>query len=169
MLQEILESLKAIVTTRNRIVTCPIEPVEIPGITAANALEIGDCMGTPFKIQVPKSGIIISSLMLDLDDEGVEINLELFKDDITVIGDDNAWAPTDADLLHFVAEIAFASFDDHINNQTSEVKRIDKAYSIKDGVFTIQAVTRGEPNIAAGSMPKVQLHILSTDYTFVEV
>jgi len=145
------------------IISVPEYPIEIPGITPADALDIGDCMGLLIPLTVPKRGIIYSATLWDLDDEGLQIDLEVFKEPIVQIANDAPWSPTDTDMLKFVTEIAFFAFDDHINSQTSEVKNIGKAYTAPDGKFWIQAVARGASNIAAGSSPRFQLHILPLD------
>lgn len=147
----------------DKIVSCPATPGQIPGIVAANAFDANDCFGIVFELEVPKSGEIRSATFFDLDDEGSQIDLEIFMGQIPIIASDAAWAPVDADLLKFLTEIAFVSFDDHINNQTSEVTNIGKAYNAPAGKFWIQAVCRFTPTIAAGSMPKFQLQILTDD------
>ncbi len=170
-LESIVSSLKTLTTALKegaRIVSCPSVPLEIPGITAADALDAGDCMGTIMKLKVPKQGIIYSATLWDLDDEGSAIYLEIFKHIIVQIANDAAWAPTDSDLLHFVTELSFIAFTDHTDNQTSELTNIGKAYTAPEGLFYIQAKTGGTPNIAAGSMPRIQLQILSGDPEFKE-
>ncbi len=158
---EIEEAIREIKTSR--IVCCPESPSEIPGITAADAFDAGDCLGTIVTMQVPKSGIIYSATFFDLDDEGSQVDLEIFKAPIAQIASDAAWAPTDAEIIKFVTELAFFSFDDHGSCQTSELLNIGKAYVAPDGKFYVQAVCRGTPTIAAGASPRFQLQILSTE------
>ncbi len=167
-ISEIGEVVSAIKYKVSKIVSCPRIPLSIPGIVAANALDANDCFGTVFEIFVPHSGIIYSATLWDLDDEGSQVDLEIFKQDITHTASDAVWSPTDTDMLAFVAELAFVSFDDHINSRTSELTNIGKAYTAPSGRFYIQAVTRSTPNIAAGSMPRVQLHILPDDPNWKE-
>ncbi|MDD5703879.1 MAG: hypothetical protein PHU23_17735 [Dehalococcoidales bacterium] len=152
----------------SKIVSCPIRPVMIPGITAGDAFDANDCFGTIVKLPVPKRGIIYSATFYDIDDEGSQVDLEVFNGSITQIASDAAWAPSTTDILRFVTEIAFFAFDDHINCQTSELLNIGKAYIAPDGVFYIQAVCRGTPTIAAGASPKFKLGILSLDPDFME-
>src|SRR3990167_3863753 len=59
-------------------VSCPLQPFEIPGITAADAFDANDCFGTVFKIRVPKAGIIQSATFWDMDDEGTQIDFMVF-------------------------------------------------------------------------------------------
>ncbi len=165
--QGIRDAVEALKTTG--IVSCPLNPLEIPGITAADALDAGDAIGSIMEIAVPKHGVIISATYWDLDDEGTQLDLEVFNLGITQIASDAVWAPSDIDMLKFVTEIAFFTFDDHINSQTSDVKNIGKAYTATDGMLRIQAVDRSTKNIAAGQMPRIQLQIQSYDPDFQEV
>ena len=160
---ELLEQIKRLVFATKTIVSCPVVPMEIPGITAATELDAGDTLGTVMTLKVPKSGIIYSATFFDLDDDGIQVDLEIFKRKIADVAFDAAYAPSDAEMLHFLTEIAFFSFDDHINSQTSRVKGLNEAYTVPDGLFYIQGVTRGLSNIAANAMPRFQLQILSFD------
>ena len=148
---------------QDRIYSCPELPIEIPGITPADALDANDCMGVQFPLKVPKRGIIYSATMWDLDDEGLQVDLEIFKEPIVQAANDAAFAPTDQDIMGFVTELNFVAFDDHGSCQTSEIKNIGKAYTAPKGIFWIQAVTRGAHNIAQAAMPRIQLHILPLD------
>lgn len=164
MLKYIFDRLKEVVEGVSPVVvSCPTDPVEILGITAADALDAGDAMGNFVKLRVPKSGIIYSATFWDMDDEGTQVDLEIFKQEITQIASDGAWAPPDVELLRFVTELAFVSFDDHGGARTSELTNIGKAYTAPEGYFWIQAVTRSTPTIAAGNMPKFQLQIIPGD------
>ncbi len=153
-------NMEGILYTIGKVVACPANPMEIPGITAADALDANDCMGTLMKVPVPKAGVIYSATFWDMDDEGTEVDLEIFNNAITEIANDAAWAPTDEDLLSFVTELAFAAFDDHGTARTSELTNIGKAYTAPSGFFWIKAVTRSTPTIAAGNMPRFQLQII---------
>lgn len=164
-LESIEEAIKA--QTIGKIISCPDNPIDIPGIAAADALDAGDAFGTIFTIKVPKSGIIYSATFWDLDDEGSQVDLEIFKTSFTQIASDAAWTPSDGDMLSFVTELAFVGFDDHINNQTSSLTNIGMAYTAPGGKLYIQAVCRGTPTIAAGSSPRVQLQIISYDPDWV--
>ena len=168
---ETLTQQRAILNTlllSQSIVSCPLVPIKIPGIAPADAFDAGDCFGTIARVAVPKRGIILGGTFWDYDDEGSQVDLELFQESIVQIASDAAWAPTDESLQHFLTELAFYAFDDHINNQTSELVNVNKAYTSPLGSFWIQAVNRGTPTIAAGSEPEFQLQILSLDPEFVE-
>lgn len=150
----------------SEIVSCPDLPKAIPGSDTATALESGDTLGNVFSIKVPKSGIIISATFYDLDDEGSQVDLEIFKQGIADQAVDAAYAPTDAEMLTFLTELSFVDFDDQGTSQTSELTNIGKAYNAPSGLLYFQAVTRATPTIAAGSPPYIQLQILSTDSSF---
>jgi hypothetical protein len=154
------------IVTHERVAVCPPIPVEIPGITAADAFDANDCMGTIVKVAVPKSGIIYSATFYDLDDEGLQTDLEIFNKPIAQTASDAAFAPTDVEILTLVTELNFVAFDDHGTSQTSEIMNIGKAYTAPDGIFYIQAVARGVQNIAAANMPRFQLQIISDDTTW---
>ena len=167
MLEEIVRLIRGGKVGTNT-VSCPSTPAQIQGIVTGNALDAGDVFGNIFELEVPKSGVIQSATFYDFDDEGEQVDLEVFIGRITQIASDASWAPSDIDMLKFRTEIQFFTFDDHINSQTSEVKNIGKAYSAPQGKLFIQAVCRGTPNIAAGSLPRFQLQILSDDPNWKE-
>lgn len=164
---ELLEEIKN--TRESKVVSCPAEPVVIQGITTGGALSAsGDTLGTVTKVAIPKSGVIYSATFYDMDDEGIQTDLEIFKKPIADVVWDAAFAPTDTEMAHFVTELAFFAFDDHGTAQTSELVNIGKAYTAPDGFFYIQAVARGTPNIAANNLPRFQLQILSDDPNYQE-
>jgi len=163
---ELLEQIKNLVFAPKTIVSCPAVPMEIPGITAATELDAGDTLGYVITLAVPKSGVIYSATFFDLDDDGVQIDMEIFKSSIADVAFDALFAPTDDEILNFVTEIQFFAFDDHGSCRTSEVKNIGKAYNAPDGKFYIQHVTRGLSNIALNNMPRFQLQIQSFDPDF---
>jgi hypothetical protein len=164
--ESIEEAIKAIGTTD--IVSCPSFPAAAPGIITGAAYASGDEMGTLLTVRVPRRGVILSATLWDLDDEGLQYDLEIFKASISEAGDNNAWSPGDGDMLNFVTEIAFAGFDDQVNSQTSEVNSIGKAYTAPQGKFYIKIIARGAHNIAAGNEPRLQLQIQSFDPGFRE-
>ncbi len=145
------------------IYACPEVPIQIPGIGTGSAYQTGDCFGTQFAIKVPKQGRLNGAIFFDLDDEGLQTDLEIFSAPIVQVADNSAYAPTDAEILALITELQFFAFDDHGTSQTSEVKNFGKDYVCPSGEFRIQAVARGAQNIAAGNLPKVQLFILSDD------
>ena len=158
----IIHSIKLV----NEPVSCPVHPMVIPGIVTGAISAANDSMGGLAIVKVPKFGTILSATFWDLDYEKTQVDLEIFKDRITELGHDAAWDPSGTDMLNFVTELAFFTFDDHISSATSEITNIGKAYTCPKGYFWIQAVARGTPNIAYGSEPRFQLQILSDDPDF---
>ncbi|KKL26396.1 hypothetical protein LCGC14_2395680, partial [marine sediment metagenome] len=98
-----------------RVVSCPRDPIALLKADTGVTIETGDTLGLVFAIAVPKSGVIYSATFWDLDNEGSQVDLEIFKDKPTQIANDAVWALSAADLPTFVIEIAFVSFDDHID------------------------------------------------------
>ena len=169
-LEDVERALRDIQTTN--IVSCPVSPKVIPGIVAAavyaGTAAIPECLGIQAQLAVPKRGIIVSATFFDLDDEGSQVDLEVFNRLVAQAADNAAWTLSAGDCLYFVTEIAFFAFDDQLASQTSEVKNIGKAYIAPSGYFWIQAITRATPTIAAGAMPRFQLQIQSFDSDFKE-
>ena len=137
--------------------------VTIPGIGTGAAYTSGDAFGTRFTIQVPVSGIIHTALFVDKDDEGIETELVIFNDDFIAVADNAAFAVTDKDLENFIGTIRFVNFQDWTNNQSSTAAALGLTYYAPQRVLYIQAVTRGAPNIAAGSIPVIKLLILADE------
>ncbi len=162
---ELLEEIKKL-TARTKTVSCPIEPMAIPGSDSATALESGDTVGKVFRLAAPPSGEIRSAILFDFDDEGTQVDLMIYKSPIVDVAVDAAYAPTDTEGLNFLTRLPFVVFDDHGAFQTAELTNIGKAYTVRDGFFYIQAVTRSTPTIAAGVPHRIQIQILSDDPTW---
>jgi len=163
---ELLEKLVNAVAIPRPIVSCPSIPVEIGGITLASALGANDAFGNVVVLQVPKYGVIYSATFWDLDYDGLQVDLEVFKRPITQVAWNGAWSVSDTEILDFVTKLAFVSFDSHTLSYTSELTNIGKAYTAPEGKFYIQAVARGASEIAIG-LPKFQLQIISYDPDFI--
>ena len=138
--------------------------IEIPGIGGGAAYGAGDAFGTKFIIDgVPKSGVIHTAIFLDKDDEGIETDLMLFRDDFTATADNDAFAVVDADMEKFIGSVTWVAFKNLGANQVSTAAALGLVYVAPLGRLFCQCVTRGAPNIAAGSEPKIRLLILSDD------
>ncbi len=129
----------------------------IPGITAGAAHAAGDALGTKFIIDTPKSGMLVSANLWDLDDEGLQIDVVLFDDDFTAVADDAAFSLSDADTKKAFYVVKFQAFEDFVNGQMSSVEGIYKSIKLPKGQCWAQAIARGASNVAAGSDPIVQL------------
>ncbi|KKN76443.1 hypothetical protein LCGC14_0369520 [marine sediment metagenome] len=165
--EQIEEAVEDIGTTT--VVDCPLVPVEIPGSNSSGAYTANDAMGTIFEVVVPRRGEIRSAIFFDLDDEGLQTDLEIFKHKPTQIASEAAWALSLADVVKFITELSFVTPDDHNGTQTFQLTNIGMAYTAPEGKLYIQAVTRGTPTIAVGAKPRIQLQIQSFDPDFREV
>lgn len=152
-----------------RVVSCPLIPKALLEADTGVTIETGDTLGLVFAIAVPKSGVIYSATFIDLDAEGSQVDIEIYKRSIADQATDAAYAPDDAEALTFLTELSFVSFDDHGVFQTSEITNIGKAYSVPDGKFYNQGVVRAGQTIAVGKAPRIQYQILSDDPDFQEV
>ena len=159
-IEDIEQAIKALKI--GKIVSCPVIPIGIPGI-GAGAEDANDTFGTLVELKVPKSGTITSATYWDLDDEKTQVDLLIFKHKITQIADNALWQPADAAMLHFVTQLDFVGYEDHVDSATFELPNIGKGYSAPEGKFWVQAVCRGTPTIAAGSAPRFQFQIFPDD------
>ena len=142
------------------------EWIAIPCHTA-DALDADDAMGAMFQIPVPVSGIIQSASLLDRDDEGSQIDVALFTSIFTDAAGDAAFSLSDEDAMLEIIELQFTSWSDNVNNQTSFLENIGKAYRVRSnaknspkGLIYAQAITRATPTIAVGSEPMIRLEIM---------
>ncbi len=138
-----------------------VPPFVVPGITAADALDAGDAMGSVFSVAVPPAGAIVKAQYFDQDDEGISKELWLFRLDVTsgAPASDAAFALTDANLLQVVDVLTFSTFRDATNGQVSMSVDVPCWYATSGGVLWMQLKTTGADNIAAGSMPMLSFTI----------
>ncbi len=132
--------------------------MEVPGITTGAVYAAGEAVGGKFTISVPRSGIITVAMMLDLDDEGKEMELWLFDGDFTATTDNTAFAVTDADLLKLaVPPISLVNFADANVNQVISNTGLALPFEAPLRELWCQCVTRDTPNIASGNIPLIRL------------
>ena len=138
---------------------------KIPGIVTGAAYAAGDAVGIQFGFDVGcPSGVIHTALLFDLDDEGIELYLHLYKRPIVGTADNAAYAPSDAEELSKVGTLDFTTFINSGNNQSSQISSAgiafvcDQSYA---GNLFAQAATNGAPNIAAGNDYWIRLTILA--------
>lgn len=165
-LESIEEAVKAIGTTE--IVSCPLVPIVIPGVTAA-AYTAGDCIGTVFKVKAPKHGVFVSAILFHLSDITTQTDVAIFNHSIASAGDNSAYAPSDDEVINLVGYLAFVSSSDHANSRVFELTNIGKAYSAPEGVLYLQVIDRSSQTLVAANIPKVQVQIQSFDPDFKEV
>jgi len=164
MLQELINAVRGIGTTT--IVSCPKVPGKIPGI-GAGAEGALDALGVGFWLPVPKRGVIVSAMYYDMDFEGTQVNLHIFRDRVTAIADNAAWTLSDADAPSLITTLSFVSYITHAATcYTFDLTNIGKAYACPGGKFWIQASCIAICTIAV--TPKFQLQIQSFDPTFKE-
>ena len=140
--------------------------VTIPSHTA-DALDANDAIGDEGKIRVPVSGMIQSAGLIDRDNEGSQIDVPLFDAIFAGAAGDVAFSLSDLDAQKLIITLKFATFDDNVNNQTSSLENLGKAYRVapmnkgsKVGWMYFQGIARGTPTIAVGSEPMVRVEIL---------
>ncbi len=164
--ESIEEAVNALLTTT--VVACPETPLEIPGI-GLNTYTTLDAFGTQMVLTVPKRGVIVSAIYFDLDFEGLQVNLHIFKHYFVPTAIEATWAPSDADIVKYVTRLSFVAFDSHSTNYTAELTNVGTAYTAPEGKFWIQAQCVGAQDMASlAVMPRFQLQIQSFDPTFKE-
>ncbi len=156
MLKEILEAIEA---QRNKVFSTPYE--NIPGIGTGSVYATGEAFGTKFSFSVPKKGVIQTAMMLDLDDEGIETELWLFRGDFAATTDNDAFAVTDEDLIKLEVVIGITNFANANVNQVGVNNNLGLPYEAPLGRLFCQCVTRGTPNIAAANIPRMALRGIS--------
>jgi hypothetical protein len=138
--------------------------VKVPGITAAAAHHAGDAFGTMITFrdvfrQEKKSGVIVSVLLHDLDDENSQVDVPLFAMPFTATADDAAFAPSDTDNLFCKGTISITTFANWGNNGLGEWNG-SKWMKSEDGNLYTQLITQSTPNIAAGADPWIEIVVI---------
>lgn len=123
----------------------------------------GDAFGDRFSIEVPKSGIIQSVRFFDLDDEGVNMEINLFSAPFTATANNAAFAISDDDLKKLEVSVLVDTFRDFGNNQMGVVDNLGISYWAPERKLWGQWVARGGPTIAAGSEPLFSIRILADE------
>ena len=138
-----------------------IGPMVIPGVGAAVLYTTGDAFGTKFDFAVPKQGVIQGIRFYDVDDEGANMELWIFRDDFTQTADNAAFALSDADLHLVECNILIDTFRDAANNQVGVEDNLGIDFVAAKARLWGQWVTRGGPTIAVGAVPSFVLTIRS--------
>lgn len=141
------------------------DAIVIPGIGTGAGYAAGDAVGT--RLEIPnatrgeaRTGILHGAVLYDLDDEGIELDLVLFRESFTPTADNSPFAVSDADLLKCIGSITFNTFKDFGNNQMSTLSGIGLPFRTVGTSLYLQAVTRGTPNIAAANEYRISLCFL---------
>ena len=136
-----------------------IAPITVPGIVAAVAYAANDQMGSVFSFPVPIHGSILEARFHDLDDEGLNKELWLFKATPTLAADNAAFSIADADNLQVVAVFLFSTWRHGVNNQVGLTSNTPANYVTAAGRLYGAVKTLGVDNIAAGSEPQLSFVI----------
>ena len=158
---------------QTKTVTCPLVPMQVPGITTADALDALDTVGSLFFIATPPSGIIKAARWYDPSDQGSEINVHVFSGKVTLSASDAAWTLNDDDSLRELDTLEFTStsFVDNIANRYARLTDIAIPYSTRIGGLWFGAATpaASTPTYTAPAFPRLQLVILTDDPDWQEV
>lgn len=131
-----------------------------PNVSLASAYQALDALGTVFAFDVPESGVILSAVYYDLDDEGLQVDLLLFDESPRQQVDNGAVSMPDTEVTKAIGRIQFTTFADLAISQFSTVTNVGLAYTAAGGKLWAQAVAQGALNIAAGALPAFRLVIL---------
>lgn len=158
-LQSIRNRLDSTIAVTGKLFSTPY--TEIPGIGTGSVYASGDAFGTKFTFDVPKTGVIETAIILDMDDEGKTVELWLFRRDFTVTTDNDAFAVTDVDLRALEVVISITNYANANVNQVGINNGLSLIYTAPEGLLYGQCVTRDTHNIAAGNIPYIALRLLS--------
>ena len=161
--------IKSLVGIRTHTHDTPM--IAIPAELHGSAYTAGDAMGVQFFVPLPfRSGVLHSAVLVDLDNEGLQIDIVISDRQFqTPIADADAFAPDDVDALKIKKRLQFSTFQAFTigANQRSELDNIGKAMEFKKvgGVYGVwvQAMALGASNIAAGSDPQFYLSWLADE------
>ena len=134
---------------------------QIPEITAADAFDANDAFGLLAVVPVPKAGAIVNAVFHDPDNEGVNKELWIFRRPIVPTLSDAAFTFTDAENGHVIGVITFSTWKTATSGQIGLTPDLPLWYVAPAGNLYLQIKTIGVDNIAAGSMPSIDLTIQS--------
>lgn len=148
-------------------------PVRTPGITisqtptvTAGAYSAGDAVGGLLTFAnaarfTGAGGILTDVLIVDDAGQDVEMELWLFKETFTAISDNDAWAPSEADLENLVAVVNTADDTWRAAGTPSIVHHeCTIRYDLTGTSLFGQLVTRGTPTFAATDDVTVKIKLL---------
>ena len=139
-----------------------IGPFVIPGVGAAAAYAAADQFGILFQIPAFQRGIIRELRFHDLDNEGIDKELILFRRSVTLAADNAAFTLGDVDNLAIIGFFTISTWV--VLGSTSQIghsQNVPAQYDLGDGNTTIWGAfrTKGTDNIALGSEPQLSLVI----------
>jgi len=128
------------------------DPVIVPGI-GAGIYTAEDALGTSWAVAVPKSGVIMSVWGYDSDDEAIEYNIILHRDDFTSGSDHDAYAPVDAEKhLWAGPPLAIDTFKGYSGVTVGGFDNVGFPYVAPKGFLYGQCVTQGTPTYASAGL-----------------
>ncbi len=128
------------------------DPVVVPGMNTSQ-YSIEDALGTSWQVAVPKSGVIMSVWGYDSDDELLEYNIILHRDEFTSGTNNDAYAPVDAEKHLWVGPpIVIDSFKGYSGVTVGGFDNVGFAYVAPKGFLYGQCVTQGDPTYAAADL-----------------
>lgn len=138
---------------------------EIPGIGTGSAYADGEAFGTAFTLhdlfRAEKcSGTIVGAYLHDLDDEGLRVDVPLFVHPIASTTDNNAFAPSDAELVTCRAVVPITEFFNWSSNQFGQATNLGIWIKAESPNLYTQLVIRGAANIAAGAIPRLGIIVV---------
>jgi hypothetical protein len=139
--------------------------VKVPGVSIASAYTAGDAFGGlitfPDVFRAEKrSGIIVGAFLLDLDDEGLRVDMPIYIAPITATADNSEYAVSANDALFCRGYVEISSFIDCINWQLGQASDITIWVNSLDNNLYTQLITRGAPNIAATKEPYIGIIVV---------
>lgn len=132
--------------------------VPIPGIGAATAYADSDAFGG--RIHLPNlfrpavhSGVIVGAFFLDLDNEGIQVDVALFAAQFTATADNSAFAVSAADMLLLRGVVSISQFYAWSGNRFGQDAGTNLHIVSASQDLWAQCIIRGAANIAATAMP----------------
>lgn len=137
---------------------------EVPGIGTASAYTAGDAFGTVITVHnvfrpEERSGAVVKLVFLDLDDEGKQKDCVFYNRSVTTTADNDAYAPSDDDILYGQGVVSITSFQNWSNNQVGTWSGTFWAKSSDTNLY-VRLVTQGADNIAAGALPRLLVQVI---------
>lgn len=129
----------------------------------AAAYAAGDALGGRARFDnLPEHGTIMSVLIIDRADQGVAMDVVLFRDTFTATADNAPFDPADADLQNWVGTIVVVAGDwaNWNTSQGATQDNIGLPYWAPAGTLYFQCVSRGAPTFAATDDVRVALGIV---------
>lgn len=138
--------------------------VQIPGIGTASAYTAADAFGTLVTLSdvfrsEKRAGNIVQVVFYDLDDEGLQKDLIFYERPVTTTADNDAYAPSDADLLYCVGVLSLTTYVNLSSNQIGVWTGNVRSRSTDNNLY-VRLVTQGADNIAAGSIPWLAITVI---------